>query len=80
MLKAGKIPRNVLLQKEHDHQEENKLTFNITHYLTFHNIKTILEKLQILLAPDKEYHNIFPNIVDVGFCNGKSLKGHLVRA
>ena len=29
ILKAQKIPRNELLEKEHNHPEENKLTFNI---------------------------------------------------
>ena len=31
MLKAQKIPRNELLEKERNHPEENKLTFNITY-------------------------------------------------
>ena len=53
ILKARKILRNGLLQKEHNHPEENKLTLNITYYPAFQNTKTILEELQILLAPDK---------------------------
>ena len=80
ILKARKIRRNELLQKEHNHPEENKLTLNITYYPAFQNTKTILEELQILLAPDKEHQNVFPNIPIVGFRNGKSLKDHLVRA
>ena len=55
ILKARKISRNEMLEKEHNHPEENKLTFNITYYPTFQNTKTILEELQILLAPDKEH-------------------------
>ena len=39
-----------------------------------------MEELQILLAPDKEYQKVFPNVPIVGFRNGKSLKDHLVRA
>ena len=70
-----------MLEKEERSQpEENKLTFNITYYPTFLNIKTILEELQILLAPDKENQKVFPNVPIVGLCNGKSLKDHLVRA
>ena len=80
ILKARKIPRNELLQKEHNHPEENKLTLNITYYHAFQNTKTILEELQILLAPDKEHQKVFPNVPIVGFRNGKSLKDHLVRA
>ena len=69
-----------MLEKECNHQEENKLTFNITYYPEFQNTKTILEELQILLAPDKEHQKVFPNAPIVGFRNGKSLKDHLVRA
>ena len=80
ILKARKIPRNELLEKEHNHPEENKLTFNITYYPAFQNTKTILEDIQILLAPDKEHQKVFPNVPTVGFRNRKSLKDHLVRA
>ena len=40
ILKARKIPRNELLEKERNHPEENKLTFNITYYPAFQNTKT----------------------------------------
>ena len=80
ILNAQKIPRNELLEKEDNHPEENKLTFNITYYPALQNTKTILEELQILLAPDKEHQKVFPNVSIVGFCNGKSFKDHLVRA
>ena len=66
-----------MLEKER-HQEENKLKFNLTYYPAFQNIKTILEELQILLAPDKEHQKVFPNVPIVGFRNGKSLKDYLV--
>ena len=46
----------------------------------FQNTKSILEELQILLAPDKEHQKVFPKVTIVGFRNGKSLKDHLVRA
>ena len=69
-----------MLQKEQNHPEENKLTLNITYYPAFQNTKTILEELQILLAPDIEHQKVFPNVPIVGFRNGKSLKDRLVRA
>ena len=69
-----------MLEKERNHPEENKLTFNITYYPVFQNTKTILEELQILLAPDKEHQKLFPIVPVVGFHNGKSLKDNLVRA
>ena len=54
-LKARKIPRNELLEKERNNQEKNKLKFNKTYYPAFQNTKTILEELPIILTPDKEY-------------------------
>ena len=71
------MPRNELLEKERNHPEENKLTFNITYYHASQNTKTTLEELQILLAPDKEHQKVFPNVPIVGF---RILKDHLVRA
>ena len=68
-----------MLEKERNHSEENKVTFNITYYLSFQNTKTISEKLQILLAPDMEHQKVFPKVPIVGFRNVKSLKDHLVR-
>ena len=69
-----------MLEKERNHSEENKLAFNITYYPSFQNTKTVLEELQILLAPDKEHQKVFPNVPIVWLRNGKSLKDHLVRA
>ena len=43
-------------------------------------VRTILEELQILLAPDKEHKKVFPKVPIVGFRNNKSLKDFLVRA
>ena len=69
ILKVRKIPRNQLLEKEHNHQEENKLPFNTTYYPALQNTKTILEELQIILSLDKEHQKVFPNVPIVGFCN-----------
>ena len=55
---------------------EKKLTFNIT-YPAFQNVKSVMEELHILLTPNKEHKNVFPNVPFVR-C-GKSLKEYLVR-
>ena len=34
----------------------------------------------MLLAPNKEHKKVFPNVLAVGFQNGKNLKDYLVRA
>ena len=54
---SERVVRQEILKarKIRDHPKENKLTFNITCYPAFQNTKTILEELQILLAPDKEH-------------------------
>ena len=45
----------------------NKLTFNITYYPAFQNVRGILEELQILLAQDKEHKIVFPEVPVMGF-------------
>ena len=57
---------------------DDRLTFNITYYPVFKNIRIILEELHILLAPDKQHKKGFTDIPRIGFKNGKSLKDHLV--
>ena len=69
-----------MLEKELNHQEKNKLTFNITYYPAFQNTKTTLDEFQFLLAPNKEHQKVFSNVPIVGFRNEKSLKDHVVRA
>ena len=59
---------------------EQKLTFNITYYPAFQNVRAIIEELHILLTPDKEHKKVFPNVPVIGIRNGKSLKDFLVRA
>ena len=59
ILKAQKMPRNELLEKEHNHQEKNKLKF--TYYPALQNTKTILKELQTLLPPENEHQKLFLN-------------------
>ena len=67
-------------KRKRNHPEENKLNFNITYYPAFQTTETILEELQVLLAPDKEHQKVFAKVPIVQIRNGKSLKDHLVRA
>ena len=80
ILKARGVSRNSLLERENTKTSESKLTFNITYYPEFQNVRSILEELLILQAPDKEHKKVFSKFPIVGFRNGKSLKGYLVRA
>ena len=43
-------------------------------------MRNTLQELHILLTSDQEHKKVFQDIPDVEFGNGKSLKGHLVRA
>ena len=60
-------------------RNDDRVTFNITHYPLFKTIRIILEKLHILLAPDEKRRKVFTDIPRIGFKNGKCLKDHLVR-
>ena len=69
-----------LLEKVKSISDQKRLTFNITYYPVFQNVRNILQELRNLLTPDKEHKKVFQDILVVGFHNGKSLKDHLVRA
>ena len=80
ILKARGESRDSLLERGNTKTYDSKLTFNIIYYLAFQTVRSILEELQVLLAPDKEHKKFFPEVPIVGFRNGKSLKDYLVRA
>ena len=71
---------NGLIEREKTETFEPKLTFNITYYPVFRNIRNILQEFHLLLAPDKEHKKVFHDIPVVGFRNCKSLNDYLVRA
>ena len=80
ILRAREHSRKDLLEREKTETSELKLTFNITYYPVFQNIRNTLPELHLLLAPDKEHKKAFPDVPVVGFRKGKSLKDYLVRA
>ena len=47
-----------LLEKVKSESDQNKLTFNITYYPVFQNVRNILQELKILLKPDKEHKGL----------------------
>ena len=55
--------------------DQKKLTFNITYYPVFKNVRNILQELHILLTPDQEHKKVFQDFPVAGF-----LKDHLARA
>ena len=79
ILKARGESRDSLLERGNTRTSKSKLTFNITYYPAFQNVRIILKENQILVVPDKEHKKVFPEVPVVGFRNGKSLKDYLVR-
>ena len=80
ILRAREHSRIDLLERKEQQLSEQKLTFNITCYPTFQNVRAIMEELHKLLTPNKEHSKVFPNVPVIGFRNGKSLKDFLARA
>ena len=80
ILRARKIPRNELLDKEKSQGNDSKLTFNVTYYPVFRHLKNQLKELHVILACDEAHKKVFPEVPIIGFKNNKNLKSHLVRA
>ena len=80
ILRAQKHSRKDLLEREKTETSVPRLTFNITCYPVFQNMRKILQELHLLLAPDKEHKKVSPDVPVIGFRNGKSLKDCVVRA
>ena len=59
ILKARGESRDGLLERGNTGTSETKLTFNITYYQAFQNVRNILEELQILLTPEKGIKKFF---------------------
>ena len=56
---------------------EKKLTFNMTYYSFFQNVRSIMEEVHILLNPNKEHKKAFPDVPVAGQ-DEKSLKYYLL--
>ena len=55
--KSRSQSRETLLDKEEMSRNDDRVTFSITYYQVFKNIRNILEELHIILSPDEQ---IFP--------------------
>ena len=80
ILRAHDHFTNDLLEREKQKMSQQKLIFTITYYPAFQDLSAIMEELRILLTHNKEHKKVFPNVLLIGFLNGKSLKDFLVRA
>ena len=73
ILRVREHSRKDHLEREKNEISEPELTFSITYYPGFQNIRNILRELHLLLGPDKEHKKVFPDVPAVGFHNGKNL-------
>ena len=80
ILRARGFSRDSLLDRENTREEQNKITFNLTYYPVFQNVKKLLAELHLLLTPDVAHKAVFTNVPIIGFKNDRSLRDHLVRA
>ena len=80
ILRARKISRNELLDKEKSQGNVSKLTFNVTYYPVFRHLKSQSKELHVILACGEDQKKVFPEVPIIGFKNNKNLKSHLVRA
>ena len=74
ILRAREHSRNDLLEKEKPQMSEQKLTFNITCYPAFQNVRAIMEELHILLTPNIEHNKVLPNVPLRGIRMTKALR------
>lgn len=62
MLEARGESRDRLFERVNPITSESNLTFSFAYYTAIQNIRSIFQKLEILLAPNKEYKKVFPEI------------------
>ena len=74
ILRAREHSRNDLLEKEKPQMSEQKLTFIITCYPAFQNVRAIMEELHILLTPNIEHKKVLPNVPLQGIRMTKALR------
>ena len=77
ILRERGFSRDSLLYRENIREEQNKITFNLTYYPVFQNVKKTLAELHLLLTPDLAHKAVFTNVPIIGFKNDRSLKDHL---
>ena len=55
ILRARKIPRNDLLDKEKSQGNDSKLTFNVTYYPVFRHLKSQLKESHVIVTCDEDH-------------------------
>ena len=79
ILRAREHSRNDVLKREKPQMSEQNITFKITYYPAFQNVRAIMEELYILPTPNKEHKKLLTNVPVIRFRIGKVLKDYIVR-
>ena len=64
ILKARALTRETLFDKEKVLKHDDRVTFNITRYPNFKNIRNVFKELQNLLAPDEQHKLGFADFLE----------------
>ena len=80
IVKTRKFTRKDILNQDSKTKGRNKLVFNFTYHPAYSKLKHILSNINLLLTPDAQHRKVFPEVSNVGFKSGKSIKDLLVRA
>ena len=67
ILRARGFSKDSLLDRENTSEEQNKITFNVTYYSVFQNLKKILSELHLLLTPNVTHKTVFTNVSIIRF-------------
>ena len=62
ILGARGFSRDSLLDRKNTREEKSKITFNLTYYPVFQNVKKCLAELHFLLTPDDAHEAVFINV------------------
>ena len=79
-MRSRAICRDDLLNRERTLQEKAQVTFNLTYYPVFKDVRKILKELHLFLTPDQAHGRVFSEVPIIGFKNANSLEDHLVKA
>ena len=80
ILKATKFTREDFLNQDSKTKGRNELVFNFTYHPAYSKHEHILSNIDLLLTPDAQHRQVFPEVPIVGFKRGKSPKDLLIRA
>ena len=74
VLRCRAIYRDDLFNREKTLQGKTQVTFDLTYYYVFKNVRKIFKDLHLLLTPDQAHKRVFSEVPIIGFKNAKVLR------